>query len=130
MRTPRSPALLPGAGVLAADLFATLGHIAPRNLPALALIVLAAVAIASVIFAIMEMDTPFTGLITVSIAPMRDALAHLSEQGGCAAWGLTKLRAEATGAGFSNAGISRPSCGGGPTIVANGTGAGSRSHRG
>jgi hypothetical protein len=59
--------------------FATLGLIAPRNLLALALIVLAAVAIASVIFAIMEMDTPFTGLITVSSAPMRDALAHLSE---------------------------------------------------
>ena len=59
--------------------FATLGLIAPRNLLALALIVLAAVAIASVIFAIMEMDTPFTGLIAVSSAPMRDALAHLSE---------------------------------------------------
>jgi hypothetical protein len=59
--------------------FATLGLIAPRNLLSLALIVLAAVAIASVIFAIMEMDTPFTGLITVSSAPMRDALAHLSE---------------------------------------------------
>ncbi len=59
--------------------FATLGLIAPRNLLALALIVLAAVAIASVIFAIMEMDTPFTGLITVSSGPMRDALAHLSE---------------------------------------------------
>jgi hypothetical protein len=87
------------------------------------------VAIASVIFAVMEMDTPFTGLITVSNAPMRDELAHMSE-GGCAAWALTKLRAKATGAGFSNAGISGPSCGGGPTIVANGTGAGSRSHRG
>jgi hypothetical protein len=59
--------------------FATLGLIAPRNLLAMALIALAAVAIASVIFAIMEMDTPFTGLITVSSAPMRDALAHLSE---------------------------------------------------
>jgi hypothetical protein len=59
--------------------FATLGLIAPRNLLALARIVLAAVAIASVIFAIMEMDTPFTGRTTVSIAPMRDALARLSE---------------------------------------------------
>ena len=43
------------------------------------MIVLAAVAIASVIFAIMEMDGPFNGLISVSSAPMRDALAHLSE---------------------------------------------------
>lgn len=59
--------------------FAALGLVAPRNLLAMAMIVLAAVAIASVMFAIMEMDTPFTGLIYVSSEPMRDALAHLSE---------------------------------------------------
>lgn len=59
--------------------FASLGLIAPRNLLALAMIVLAAVAIASVIFAIMEIDTPFSGLIAVSSAPLRDALAHLGE---------------------------------------------------
>ena len=59
--------------------FASLGLIAPRNALALAMVVLAAVAIASVIFAIMEMDTPFSGLISVPSAPMRDALAHLSE---------------------------------------------------
>jgi hypothetical protein len=59
--------------------FATLGLIAPRNLLALAMIVLAAIAIASVMFAIMEMDTPFGGLIYVPSEPMRDALAHLSE---------------------------------------------------
>ncbi|MBV9749094.1 MAG: hypothetical protein JO157_09785 [Acetobacteraceae bacterium] len=59
--------------------FASLGLIAPRNVLALALLTLAALAIASVIFAIMEMDTPFSGLISVSSAPMRDALAHLSE---------------------------------------------------
>ena len=59
--------------------FASLGLIAPRNVLALAMLVLAAVAIASVIFAIMEMDTPFSGLISVPSAPMRDALAHLSE---------------------------------------------------
>ena len=59
--------------------FASLGLIAPRNVLALAMLVMAAVAIASVIFAIMEMDAPFGGLISVSSAPMRDALAHLSE---------------------------------------------------
>jgi len=60
-----------GRGLLI--VFATLGLIAPRNLLALALIILAAVAIAPVIFAIMKMDTPFTGLTTVFSAPMRDA---------------------------------------------------------
>lgn len=62
--------------------FATLGLTAPRNALALALVALAAVAIASVVFAIIEMDSAFGGLITVSSAPLRDALAHLSEPGG------------------------------------------------
>ena len=59
--------------------FASLGLIAPRNVLALAMLVMAAVAIASVIFAITEMDAPFGGIISVPSAPMRDALAHLSE---------------------------------------------------
>ena len=59
--------------------FASLGLITPRNLLALTMIVMGALAIAIVVFAIMEMDTPFGGLITVSSDPMRDALAHLSE---------------------------------------------------
>ena len=58
---------------------ASRGLIAPRNVLALTMIVLSAVAIASVIFAIMEMDSLFSGLISVSSAPMRDALAHLRE---------------------------------------------------
>ncbi len=59
--------------------FTSLGLIAPRNLLAGVMLLLAALAIASVIFAIMEMDTPFSGLIAVPSAPMRDALAHLSQ---------------------------------------------------
>ena len=59
--------------------FASLGLITPRNVLALAMLVMGAMAIAAVVFAIMEMDTPFGGLITVSSSPMRDALAHLSE---------------------------------------------------
>lgn len=59
--------------------FASLGLISPRNILALTMIVMGAVAIAAVMFAILEMDTPFGGLITVSSDPMRDALAHLSE---------------------------------------------------
>lgn len=59
--------------------FTSLGLIAPRNLLALAMLALGAVAIAVAVFAIIEMDTPFGGLITVSSDSMRDALAHLSE---------------------------------------------------
>lgn len=59
--------------------FASLGLTAPRNAFALTMVVMAALAIASVIFAIIEMDAVFSGLISVSSAPMRDALAHLGE---------------------------------------------------
>jgi hypothetical protein len=62
-----------------AIVFLSLGLIAPRNALSFTMIGLGAVAIAAVIFAIMEMSGPFTGLITVSSEPMRDALAHLSE---------------------------------------------------
>ena len=60
-----------------AIVFLSLGLIAPRNALSLTMIGLGAVSIAAVIFAIMEMSGPFTGLITVSSEPMRDALAHL-----------------------------------------------------
>ena len=59
--------------------FASLGLVTPRNLLALTMIAMGAVAIATAVFAIMEMDTPFSGLITVSSDSLRDALAHLSE---------------------------------------------------
>ncbi len=59
--------------------FTSLGLIAPRNILAAVTLLLAATAIASVIFAIMEMDAPFSGLIAVPSGPMRDALAHLSQ---------------------------------------------------
>nr|WP_294503656.1 hypothetical protein [uncultured Rhodopila sp.] len=60
-----------------AIVFLSLGLISPRNTLALTTIVLGGVAIAAVIFAIMEMSGPFTGIITVSSEPMRDALVHL-----------------------------------------------------
>ncbi len=62
-----------------AIVFLSLGLIAPRNALSFTMIGLGAVAIAAVIFAIMEMSGPFTGVITVSSESMRDALAHLSE---------------------------------------------------
>lgn len=57
--------------------FASFGLIAPRNALVGIILVLCAVAIASAMFIMLEMDTPFGGLIAVPSTPMRDALAHL-----------------------------------------------------
>ena len=40
---------------------------------------LAAVVLASSVFVLLELEYPFVGFITVSSAPLRDALAHMSE---------------------------------------------------
>jgi len=37
------------------------------------------VSIASVVFVILELDSPFGGYLAVSSEPLRDALAHISE---------------------------------------------------
>jgi hypothetical protein len=60
-----------------AIIFLSFGLIAPRNALALVTITLGALSIASAIYGIVDLDTPFTGPITVPSQPMRDALAHL-----------------------------------------------------
>ena len=59
-------------------LFASFGLSAPRNLLSYITILLGALSIASVIFVILDLDSPFSGLFMVSSQPMRDALAQLS----------------------------------------------------
>lgn len=58
-------------------IFLSFGLIAPRNALALVTITLGAVSIASAIYVIVDLDTPFTGPIMVPSQPMREALAHL-----------------------------------------------------
>ena len=58
--------------------FASFGLSAPRNALSYITIMLAALSIASVIFVILDLDTPFSGIFMVSSGPMRDALAELS----------------------------------------------------
>jgi hypothetical protein len=58
-------------------IFLSFGLIAPRNALALVTITLGALSIASAVYVIVDLDTPFTGPIVVSSQPMRDALAHL-----------------------------------------------------
>jgi hypothetical protein len=58
--------------------FASFGLSAPRNVLSYITILLGAVSIASVIFVILDLDTPFSGIFMVSSQPMRDALTQLS----------------------------------------------------
>jgi hypothetical protein len=59
-------------------IFVSFGLIAPRNALALVMMMLGAVSIASAMYVIVDLDTPLTGPLIVSSAPMRDALMHLS----------------------------------------------------
>ncbi|MGH7047676.1 MAG: hypothetical protein ACREE2_14945 [Stellaceae bacterium] len=58
--------------------FASFGLSAPRNILSYITIFLGALSIALVIYVILDLDTPFTGVMMVSSQPMRDALAELS----------------------------------------------------
>ena len=61
-----------------AIVFASFGLNAPRNALVCVTISIAAVSIASVIYLILDLDSPFTGVIAVSSHAMRGALTHLS----------------------------------------------------
>ncbi len=72
---------LPFSAVLAFWLvivFASFGLSAPRNALSYVTILLGALSIASVIFVILDLNTPFSGIFMVSSQPMRDALTELS----------------------------------------------------
>ncbi|MGH7112950.1 MAG: hypothetical protein ACREE9_00450 [Stellaceae bacterium] len=58
--------------------FASFGLSAPRNILSYITIFLGALSIALVIYVILDLDTPFTGIMMVSSQPMHDALAELS----------------------------------------------------
>ena len=62
-----------------AIIFFSWGLFAPGNSVAVAALLLAAVSVSGAIFLILELDQPFDGLIHISSAPMRNALAHLGK---------------------------------------------------
>jgi copper chaperone CopZ len=62
-----------------AIIFFSWGLYAPGNSIAIAALLLAAVSVSGAIFLILELDQPFDGLIHISSAPMRNALAHLGK---------------------------------------------------
>jgi hypothetical protein len=59
--------------------FISFGLFAPSNATSLASLFAAALAVSGAIFLILEMYMPFSGLVELSSAPLRSALAHLGQ---------------------------------------------------
>ena len=62
-----------------AIIFAAFGLFAPRNATVIAALFLCALSASGAVLLILEMNSPLTGLMRISSAPMRDALAHLGQ---------------------------------------------------
>jgi hypothetical protein len=62
-----------------ATIFTSFGLFAPRNAIALATLFVCALSVSGAIFLILEMYSPFQGLMQISNAPLRNALAHLGQ---------------------------------------------------
>jgi hypothetical protein len=62
-----------------AIIFSSFGLFAPRNATAIATLFICALSVSGAIFLILEMYTPFEGLMQISSAPLRNALAHLGQ---------------------------------------------------
>ena len=60
-------------------IFAAFGLFAPRNPTVVVALFLCALAATGAILLLLEMDRPLDGLIRISSAPLRDALAHLGQ---------------------------------------------------
>jgi hypothetical protein len=73
------PALLVVLVLWLALIFCSFGLLAPRNLTVVATLCLCAFSVSIAILLILEMYHPFGGLIRVSSAPLRGALAHLGQ---------------------------------------------------
>lgn len=59
--------------------FASFGLFAPRNVTVVTVLFLCALSVAGAIFLVLEMDSPFDGLIRVSPQPLNYALDHLNQ---------------------------------------------------
>jgi hypothetical protein len=62
-----------------AVVFASFGLSAPRNLLSYVTVTLGALAMASAIYVIVDLDRPFDGIFSVSSQPLRDALTQLGQ---------------------------------------------------
>ena len=62
-----------------AALFASFGLFAPREATVIAVLCVSALSVSAAILLILDMNQPFQGLMKVSSAPLRYALAHLGQ---------------------------------------------------
>jgi len=60
-------------------IFVSFGLFAPTNLTVVTTLLISALAVSGAVLLILEMYTPFTGLIHISSAPLRAALSHLGQ---------------------------------------------------
>jgi hypothetical protein len=60
-------------------IFLSFGLFAPPNATVIAMLLLCALSVSGAIFLILELDRPFAGLIEISDAPLRNAIAHLGK---------------------------------------------------
>jgi hypothetical protein len=60
-------------------IFVSFGLFAPSNITVVATLFICALSVSGAIFLILELDQPFVGLIQISNAPLRNALAHLDQ---------------------------------------------------
>lgn len=59
--------------------FASFGLYAPRNATVLSVLFVASISVAAAVFLILELDSPFSGVIRVSSGPLQYVVAHLGE---------------------------------------------------
>jgi len=59
--------------------FASFGLFAPRNAMVIMVLLFCALSVGSALFLVLEMESPFSGLLKVSADPIRFALAHLNQ---------------------------------------------------
>ncbi len=60
-------------------IFISFGLFARPNATLIASLFVCALSVSGAVYLILDMDRPFEGLIQVSSAPLRDALAHLGQ---------------------------------------------------
>ena len=60
-------------------IFLSFGLFAPPNATVIAILFLCTISVSGAIFLILELDRPFGGLIEISDAPLRNAIAHLDQ---------------------------------------------------
>jgi hypothetical protein len=60
-------------------IFVSFGLFAPRDATVIATLFVCALSVSGAIFLILELDSPFSGLLQISDAPLRAAIAHIGQ---------------------------------------------------